>query len=411
MAQTDDPTIAANAGSAHKGKLTSWQTEYVLREIEENNLDRKLFNAQKQLWEKNPKFYGDPASESRKSFGRFISNIVKRYSWQHYASILMKYEIDMSETTEAALALEIEQEEAGLYDDKKLQDPEEESLVTTEKNATLNQFRFSDDLVDDLTDTFASATTISGLSSSPVPTFGSPASQAQPTFRSPLAQRLSFDQPPVLVGNYTLADYIPDGSLDYPFPIYFNAKRGHHHGNLFIHQAVIEHHGHEYETTVLQRSGAIADIQNYQLEIATKLPACFSVHLGRAFIFKEPAANCFAREIKAFGLAKSENPSAKAPTVKALKAAEVQAARIDPELSWMYSVILFPLEQESFDNRVFSAHDTSVTGEKYPIHGFSAKFNKDLWGCTISWKVALAGKSRELEMRDDDIDADTFFNT
>ena len=52
MAQTDDPTIAANAGSANKGKLTSWQTEYVLREIEENNLDRKLFNTQKQLWEK-----------------------------------------------------------------------------------------------------------------------------------------------------------------------------------------------------------------------------------------------------------------------------------------------------------------------------------------------------------------------
>jgi hypothetical protein len=53
MAQTDDPTMAANSGSAQKGKLTSWQTEYVLRKIEENNLDRKLFIPQKQLWEKN----------------------------------------------------------------------------------------------------------------------------------------------------------------------------------------------------------------------------------------------------------------------------------------------------------------------------------------------------------------------
>lgn len=52
MAQTDDPTIAANAGSAQKGKLTTWQTEYLLRDIEEKNLDRELFNAQKQLWEK-----------------------------------------------------------------------------------------------------------------------------------------------------------------------------------------------------------------------------------------------------------------------------------------------------------------------------------------------------------------------
>jgi hypothetical protein len=40
---TDDPTIAVNSGSAQKGKLTSWQTEYVLREIEEKNLNRKLF--------------------------------------------------------------------------------------------------------------------------------------------------------------------------------------------------------------------------------------------------------------------------------------------------------------------------------------------------------------------------------
>jgi hypothetical protein len=52
MAQTDDPTMAPNSGSAQKGKLTSWQTEYVLREIEENNSDRKLFHAQKQLWGK-----------------------------------------------------------------------------------------------------------------------------------------------------------------------------------------------------------------------------------------------------------------------------------------------------------------------------------------------------------------------
>jgi hypothetical protein len=257
MAQTDDPTMAANSGSAQKGKLTSWQTEYVLREIEENNLDRKLFIPQKQLWDKNPRFYGDPASESRRSFGRFISNTVKRSSWQQYAFLLMKNGVDMSETTEDALALEIEQDEAGQNDDE-MQDPEEEesfdteeeaeSFVTTDKNATLNHSRFSDDLVDDLTNSFASATFISGLSS-PVPTFGSAASQAQPTFRSPLAQRLSFDQPPMSVGNYTLADYIPDGSLDYPVPIYFNATRGHHHGNLFIHQAVIEHHGHEYETT------------------------------------------------------------------------------------------------------------------------------------------------------------------
>jgi hypothetical protein len=135
MMATDDPTIAANSGSAQKGKLTSWQTEYVLREIEEKNLNRKLFIPQKQLWGKNPEFYGDPASESRRSFGRFISNIVKRNSWQHYADMLMKYDVDMSETTEAALALEIEQEEAEQNDDEKRQDPEEESFVRTRRTA------------------------------------------------------------------------------------------------------------------------------------------------------------------------------------------------------------------------------------------------------------------------------------
>jgi hypothetical protein len=49
MATTGDPTMAANAGSAQKGKPPRWQIEHLLREIEENNLDRELFNAQKQL--------------------------------------------------------------------------------------------------------------------------------------------------------------------------------------------------------------------------------------------------------------------------------------------------------------------------------------------------------------------------
>jgi hypothetical protein len=116
MAKTGDPTMAANAESAQKGKPPPWQIEHLLREIEENNLDRELFNAQKQLWEKNPKFYGDPASESRKSFGRFIANSVKRRTWQQYASLLMEHNVDMSETTEAALALEIEGEEVGHHE-------------------------------------------------------------------------------------------------------------------------------------------------------------------------------------------------------------------------------------------------------------------------------------------------------
>jgi hypothetical protein len=53
--------MAANAESAQKGKLPARQIEHLLREIEENNLDRELLlQRPKQLWKKKTKFYGDP---------------------------------------------------------------------------------------------------------------------------------------------------------------------------------------------------------------------------------------------------------------------------------------------------------------------------------------------------------------
>ena len=52
-ASSNDPTMSTNAGLEQKGKLLPWRIEHILRDIEENNFDRRSFNAQKQLWEKN----------------------------------------------------------------------------------------------------------------------------------------------------------------------------------------------------------------------------------------------------------------------------------------------------------------------------------------------------------------------
>jgi len=206
-ASSNDPTMSTNAGLEQKGKLLPWRIEHVLRDIEENNFDRRSFNAQKQLWEKNMCMYGESGSDKRKTYIRFVSNVVKRHSWKNYADLLMEYGVEMSKTTEEALALEMENEEEASQKDEEIQDHE---MVTT-KESTLNPTFASDSdpLVDDLANSFASA--ISGLGSTPVHTFGSPfrlsqsgsggsvsgfssqASQAQPTYHPSIAQRLSFD--------------------------------------------------------------------------------------------------------------------------------------------------------------------------------------------------------------------------
>src|SRR6056300_658718 len=101
-------TIAVDTQPAKTtlGKPEEVDIEFVLRNIEENNLDRTTFNA-KQIFNKNVGYFGDRGSDKRKLMGRYISNNIKRCSWQHYADLLEKKGINMSETTEAGLENEV----------------------------------------------------------------------------------------------------------------------------------------------------------------------------------------------------------------------------------------------------------------------------------------------------------------
>ena len=408
-----DPTMPVDNPAGNKiGKPSEIDVEFLLRDIEEKNLDRTLFNAKKQIWDRNESFYGPPGSEKRATLGRFISNNIKKLSWARYVALLERKGIDMSETTETKLEEELKNGPGPKDVPMEKHDP----VVTFDKpaqNATLIP-SVSSDPVAMLTDQLGSATisTKSPASTRASP-FGSPAQGLFSTqaFASPaIQQRLSFDEPKFSMSNeYPLCPYIMDGTPMKPIPIYFNDKHPHHHGPLFIHNCTVEVNGQDYQATVVQKSGPIAEVNNVHLAIATHLPQGYEKFLGYALEYKELVANCFSQRWDNFAAGPSEEILKKAPTVKALKIAEV-ACQTNEMLKWNHYIILFPLNGEPFDNRVFSTSDTRVQRDTKPNPAKDNMSGKVMYGFTSTWRIAHAGRSSVVEMRGDDkIDTKDFF--
>eukprot|EP00980_Cylindrotheca_fusiformis_P022764 scaffold9708_cov64-Cylindrotheca_fusiformis.AAC.1 len=169
----NDPTMAANATPAKtkgkKGKvvLTDDDIEFLLRDIEEKELDPFLMRARVQLWDKNH-FYGEIGGERRDAFSRFITNKIRRngYGWKQYVDLLDEYEVDMSANTETQLATELEAK--GGPNDAVVDDTRAVAYAVldsvNEKKSTLNlpvaSTKISDTAMDDLANQFRTATTL-----------------------------------------------------------------------------------------------------------------------------------------------------------------------------------------------------------------------------------------------------------
>eukprot|EP00980_Cylindrotheca_fusiformis_P018859 scaffold6293_cov120-Cylindrotheca_fusiformis.AAC.4 len=271
--------------------------------------------------------------------------------------------------------------------------------------------------MDDLANQFRTATTLAvggaPTQAAQVPTyspFGSPFRTNTSPFHSPaIQQRLSFDEPPPST-NHILVDYVHDGTRERPTPVYFNQLRPSHHMGLFIHQAEISSGHQVIKTTVVQKSGAIGDINNVHLEMAqsVSMPKCFESYIGRALLFREAATECFGQNISAAFLDTSTTDPAKHQTATELKKAQVSATK--GENAWTFKLILFPPTQEAFDNRVFSTDDIRVHRETIPNCMKEPTSNKDLFGFTSTWKIAHAGQMEDIKMRDDNkVDLSSFF--
>ncbi|CAJ1934094.1 unnamed protein product [Cylindrotheca closterium] len=237
--------------------------------------------------------------------------------------------------------------------------------------------------------------------------FGSPFRTHTSSFQSPaIQQRLSFDEA-TPSANHILADYFYDGSRERPLPVYHDPFRPSHHMGLFIHQSEIPSGHQVIKTTSVQKSGAIGDINNVDLEMAHSVPKCFESYLGRALLFREAATDCFGRNINAFVDTSATDP-AKHQTATELKKAQVSASR--GENAWTFKLILFSPTQEPFDNRVFSTDDIRVHRETIPNLVNEPTSKKELFGFTSTWKIAHAGQMEDIEMRDDNkVDLSSFF--
>jgi len=248
----NDPTMATNATAAKtQGKgmnvLTDEDIEFLLRDIEEKELDPFFMSAKIQLWDKN-EFYGEAGGERRLAFSRFLSNKIRRKGngYKEYVDLLDEREVDMSANTEMQLATELQAK--GGPNDAVVDDTRAVAFAVldsaNEKKTTLNlpviSTKNADVAMDDLANQFRAATTLAAdrtpTQASQVPTY-SPFGSPFRTFNSPaIEQRLSFDEAPPTT-NYILADYMHDGTRERPTPVYFDQLRPSHHMGLFIHHA------------------------------------------------------------------------------------------------------------------------------------------------------------------------------
>ena len=423
----NDPTMAANATTTKtQGKekviLANEDIEFLLRDIEEKWLDPFSMRPKIQLWDKND-FYGEAGGGRREAFSRFLNNKIRRkgYGWKEYVNLLDEREIDMSENTEKKYEEEVEAN-GGPNDDAVMDNTRAVAFAVldsvNEKKSTLNfpvvPTKISDPM-DDLANQFRNATTLAvggtPTQATQVPTnspFGSPFCTQTSPFHSPaIQQRLSFDEAQPPSTQHILADYAPDGTRERPTSVYFNESRPSHHMGLFIHQDDIPSGHQEIKTTIVQKSGAIGDINNVYLEVAHSVPSCFQPYIGRALLFREATNDCFGRNISAF-VNKSATDPAKHKTATKLKKAQV--ANSKGKNAWTFKLILFPPTQEPFDNRVFSNDDLRVNRESIPNDSIEPMTQKELNGFTSTWKIAHAGQMEDIEMRDDNlVDLTTFY--
>jgi len=266
----------------------------------------------------------------------------------------------------------------------------------------VNKFRVATKLTETGQTQVPTASTVTTTSSP----FSSPfRSHTSPFYSPAIQQRFSVDETPTF--DHILADYFHDGSREKPTPVYFDKNRPSNHMGLFIHQAEIPCGYQVIMTTIVQKSGSIGDINNVEMEVAHTVPKCFEPYIGRALLFREPATDCFGRNISAFVDTRSTDWS-KHQTATELKKLQV-AAITRSESAWTFKLILFPRTQEPFDNQVFSSDDMKVNRESIPNKVNEQVSGKPLYGFTSTWKIAHAGQMEDIEMRDDNVDLSSFF--
>ena len=82
-------------------------------------------------------------------------------------------------------------------------------------------------------------------------------------------------------------------------------------------------------------------------------------------------------------------------TVDALRLAEGMI-RDNGDIASSFSLLLFPLSQAAFDNRVFSRSDTIVDVNRTPLQVDDSEFQKVMYGFMFTFRIALTGQTRSM---------------
>lgn len=281
-----------------------FQQEFFLREIEKNNLDRRLFNP-KQLWDNNEDFYGEKGSLLRKSFSNFVNSKIKRHSAQNYVNRLLEKKIPMSETTKSELAKEKSKNNEEVMDVEEAKDEmEAEKADEDDGNGgricvpALSISKTTLNTLDDLAQSFAAGLKLQiptdpGTPGSVGSTGGKPSrgtttpsaamfpSYASPGHFTPAQAPIQARTPGFAPGAFgtfqpmgsgtahissgssvgsavshismeeTRSQHHPNFSRRWPQPIYVDQLGGHQNGSAFIHKEHLSHNHAMYETIVL----------------------------------------------------------------------------------------------------------------------------------------------------------------
>jgi len=216
-------------------------------------------------------------------------------------------------------------------------------------------------------------------------------------------------------GLHVPAGYIPDGSKEFPQPIYFHADgNGFRNGGLFISPSNETKGNQQYNTMSIESTCPADDVDLWTMRLARmdELPEDLRRYHLRAVIVGQPTLDFYNRHSgDHYANVNGEFDA----TTMARKAAETQINEDkDNDLAMSYSIILFPFSMEPLDNSVFSSHPQEVAVYRLtPVktEATVSAFGKEMYACTVTWAIALSGKRRKVGTKASLVqDKSNFFN-
>jgi hypothetical protein len=415
-------------------KLSRFQCDAVLRVFEGLNVPRAGFKPLN-IWKESSSFFGPKNSPLRKAFIRFWSNHMRpeRVPIKSYAEALLTARVTMSEETERELSKYNEEHHEGMEardeatttpqrnenDDASLTSVASSGLSSVHKE--FKELNFGESVPSTLPSTVPTSV---NEKTPPKASYSFRSTGASP-FRSPGIRASPFHSPGFVKpapASYTsvpthygpLADYPHNGSREFPFPVYVEAKtKKIPFMNLIfdIHPLhSIEYDKQEHKGWSVRTSVQLPDIKKVEMFIPKMLPPCFSQYKRSSIMYKEPAINHFAGQIDNYEKTSKLQDKGTVNSLRIAKLA-IESDVNNEDMAYQYFLILFPLEMGPIDNRILSGHSDILNVDRAPMLTSATEnlYKKDLYGAILTWRIALEDQSRQLVgLEDEDNPADFF---